>query len=121
MQAGTYTEPTSGLPVLGRTMNGLLPKGDVTTPADLRALNGRIVLVKSSRNRRNPPTAARGWIEVHEKPDAPPEISIAIEFPQMFSTPAHRRSIPLDDATIGRLLAFNDDRPFEFTIDDELV
>jgi hypothetical protein len=92
----------------------------MTTATDLRALQGRIVLVKSTRDRRNPPTAMRGWIEVHEKPDGTPEAAIALEFPQMFEQVAHHRTIPLDDATLGRLLACECNGAYEFTIDDEL-
>lgn len=102
-------------------MNAPFPKDDAMTAKALRELYGRIVFVKSTRDRRNPPTGMRGWIEVHEKPDAAPGVSIAIEFPQMFSTPAHHRSIPLDDAAIERLLASERNGMFEFTVDDELT
>jgi hypothetical protein len=92
----------------------------MTSTNDLRALHGKIVLVKSTRDRRNPPTAMRGWIEVNDRVDAPPEVRIAVEFPQMFTTPAHHRVIPLDDAALARLLATEYNGTFEFTIDDEL-
>jgi hypothetical protein len=90
------------------------------TKTDLHQLHGKIVLVKSTRDRRNPPTAMRGSIEVRETPDAPPVVSIAVDFPQMFTTPAHQRIIPLDDAALARLLASDYNGTFEFTIDDEL-
>jgi hypothetical protein len=93
----------------------------MTTAADLRELQGKIVLVKSTRDRRNPATAMRGWIEVHENAGAAPEMSIAVEFPQMFSVPAHHRTIPLDRGALERLLASERNGTFEFTIDDELV
>jgi hypothetical protein len=93
----------------------------MTTATDLRELQGKIVLVKSTRDRRNPPTAMRGWIEVHENASAPPDVSIAVEFPQMFSFPAHHRTIHLDRAGLDRLLASEYNGTFEFTIDDELV
>jgi hypothetical protein len=88
---------------------------------DLNQLYGRIVLVKSTRDRRNPPTAMRGWIEVAKASSGAPEISIVVEFPQMFTTPAHHRTIPLNEAGLAQLLASERNGTFEFTIDDELV
>jgi hypothetical protein len=121
VQAGTRTEPEPRTLVFCQTMNGLLPKTGVATTTDIRKLNGRVVLVKSNRDRRNPPTGMRGWIEVHEKSGAVPEVSVAVEFPQMFTTPAHHRTIRLDEAAVYRLLASDPNSTFEFTIDDELV
>jgi hypothetical protein len=92
----------------------------MTTATDLRALQGKIVLVKSTRDRRNPPTAMRGWLEVHETPAGAPEVAIAVEFPQMFEQVAHHRVIPLDAAALERLLASERNGTFEFTVDDEL-
>ena len=93
----------------------------MTTAHDLRELQGKIVLVKSTRDRRHPPTAMRGWIEVHENSGATPGVSIAVEFPQMFSVPAHHRTIALDQPALDRLLASERNGTFEFTIEDELV
>jgi hypothetical protein len=92
---------------------------DTETP--LRRLQGKIVLVKSTRDRRNPPTARRGWIEVRETAGSAPEVSLAVEFPQMFTTPAHQRTILLDHASLQRLLASEYNGTFEFAIDDELA
>ena len=90
-------------------------------PGELDGLHGRTVLVKSTRDRRNPPTAMRGTIEVRQHaPDSPPEISLAIEFPQMFRTQAHHRTIVLDPTEVARLLASEYNGTFEFTIEDEL-
>ena len=93
----------------------------MTTATDLRELQGKIVLGKSTRDRRNPPTAMRGWFEVHENSSGAPDVSIAVEFPQMFSVPAHHRTIALDRAALERVLASERNGTFEFTIDDELV
>ena len=93
---------------------------DPAAVTDLRRLHGKIVLVRSTRDHHNPPTAMRGWIEVHETADAAPEVSISIEFPQMFTTRAHHRTIPLDRPALDRLLASEFNGAFEFTIDDEL-
>lgn len=87
----------------------------------LRRLQGKIVLVKSSRDHRNPPTALRGTIEVRENSGAAPEVSLAVDFPQMFTQRAHRRTIPLDPAGITRLMTSEYNGTFEFTIDDELT
>ena len=100
-----------------------LPSRDSTpeTANALRELHGRVVLVKSSRDHHNPPTAMRGWIEVSENPGVAPVVSIAVEFPQMFSRPAHHRTFPLDDAALERLLASERNGAYEFTLDDELT
>lgn len=88
---------------------------------DLERLHGKIVLVKSTRDRRNPPTAMRGTIEVRRHPpDAAPEVALAVEFPQMFRSRAHHRTFVLDHADLMRLLASEYNGTFEFTIDDEL-
>ena len=87
---------------------------------DLSRLAGRVVLVKSTRDRRTPPTALRGSLEVRPNPGAAPDVSVAVEFPQMFTTQAHHRSIPLDPAALKRLLASEYQGTFELTIDDEL-
>jgi hypothetical protein len=88
--------------------------------ADLHALQGRVVLVKSTRDRRNPPTGMRGWIEVVDSGGARPVVRIAVEFPQMFTQPAHHRTFVLDEARLAQLLASERNGTFEFTIDDEL-
>lgn len=91
------------------------------TANDPKQLPGKVVLVKSTRDRRNPPTAMRGWIERHETAGGEPQIGIAVEFPQMFTTRAHHRFIPLDQAALERLMASERDGAFEFAIDDELA
>ena len=72
-------------------------------------------------DRRNPPAGMRGSIEVRETAGARPEVRISIEFPQMFNSRAHHRTIVLDDAEVARLLASERNGAFEFTIDDELA
>jgi len=102
-------------------MESARPLPSVNRDADLRRLNGKIVLVKSSRDRRNPPTALRGTIEVRENPGAAPEVNLAVDFPQMFTQHAHRRTIPLDPEGITQLINSEYNGTFEFTIDDELT
>jgi hypothetical protein len=88
---------------------------------DLKSLHGRIVLVRSSRDLRTPPVAMRGMIEVLEAPSDEPIVSIAVDFPQMFTSPAHRRNIVLSEADVARLVATERRGTFEFTIHDELM
>lgn len=101
-------------------MNALSAPVATTARSDFRDLNGQIVLVRSSRDQRNPPTAMRGWIEVRDAPGTKPVVNIAVEFPQMFTTAAHRRTIPLDDPSRERLRASERNGVFEFTLEDEL-
>lgn len=94
---------------------------DPANAADLHRLHGKIVLVKSSLDRRNPPSAMRGTIEVRDiGSNAVPEVSLSVEFPQMFKTRAHHRTIPLDYTDVMRLLESEYNGTFEFTIDQEL-
>lgn len=94
---------------------------DTAPAADLDRLHGKIVLVKSTKDRRNPPTALRGTIEVRRPaPDSPPEVALAVDFPQMFLSRAHHRTFVLDHSELTRLLASEYNGTFEFTIDDEL-
>ncbi len=88
---------------------------------DLKALQGRVVLVKSTRDIRNPPVALRGMLEVHEEPSGASTVSIEVDFPQMFSVPAHRRSLVLSEEDLARLIASERRGAFEFTIQEELM
>lgn len=88
---------------------------------DLSQISGRIVLVRSSRDHRNPPTAMRGWMEIPSDPSPGHIASIVVEFPQMFASRAHHRTFPLGEDGLSRLLASERDGAFEFTIDDELT
>ena len=92
------------------------------TLPDLRVLDKKIVLVKSSRDRRNPPTALRGTIEVHDDPAdrGTPLVQIALDFPQMFTTRAHHHTITLDAPAIERLVASERNGTYEIAIDEPL-
>lgn len=87
---------------------------------DLRTLHGSLVLLKSRRDRHNPPTAMRGTIEVHESPGLEPQVNLVLDFPQMFTTSARRRTLTLDHAQISELLLSETNGTFEFTIDGDL-
>jgi hypothetical protein len=88
---------------------------------DLKSLHGKQVLVRSTRDIRTPPVALRGTIEVLETPEGGPIVSIAVEFPQMFTAPAHRRNIALSEEDVAQLVATQRRGTFEFTINDELM
>lgn len=90
--------------------------------SDLGSLHDKIVLIKSASDHHEPPTAVRGTIIVKDDAnDCPPEVKLIWEVPDMFNTPAHRRTLILrDDESIRRLLASERDGTFEFTLDHEL-
>jgi hypothetical protein len=89
---------------------------------DLNSLHGRVVLVESALDHHNPPTGVRGSIEVTEDPRGTlgPKVQIALDFPQMFLTPAHHRTIPLSAADLEQLLASERNGSFEFVINGPL-
>jgi hypothetical protein len=103
MNTAAHSNPTTNVP-----------------PDDVRRLHGKTVLVKSTKDRRNPPTGVRGYIEVHDKDAGCPEVSIALEFPQMFTSRAHHRVIPLDQAAVAKLLSCECNGTYEYTIDQEI-
>lgn len=92
------------------------------TLTDLRALHNKIVLVRSTRDRRKPPTAIRGTIEVHDDPArrGTPLVQIALDFPQMFKTRAHHHTLTLDEKAVERLVASEHNGAYELTIDERL-
>jgi hypothetical protein len=78
-----------------------------TISPDVRRLHGRSILVRSTQERRNPETAVRGTIEVD---DASGQVRVALEFPQMFTTRAHHRTIVLGERDLEQLVAAAGDR-----------
>lgn len=89
------------------------------TTAELAYLHGKSVLVRSSIDHRNPPTARRGWLEVRLV-DGAPRVQIALEFPQMFQTCAHGRTLTLDEEAVERLLESEREGAFALTIEGPL-
>ncbi|HEX2852804.1 MAG TPA: hypothetical protein VHO24_06165 [Opitutaceae bacterium] len=92
---------------------------------DLRALDGKIVLVKSAGDFRNPPTAVRGTIAVRELGESfesrqRPEVHLVLSFPDMFNRGAHQHIVALDDREIERLVASGREGTYEFALDREL-
>lgn len=89
------------------------------TREELDYLNGKSVLVRSACDHHNPPTAVRGTIEVRENANGP-LVQVALEFPQMFSTRAHHRTLTLAEEDIERLLESESEGTFDLTIDEPL-
>jgi hypothetical protein len=88
---------------------------------DLHHLSRAIVLVKSSRDRRTPPTALRGTIEVYEASDGVAAVvKVALDYPEMFNTAAHHRLITLSDAEVDELIASERDGVYQVTVDEDL-
>jgi hypothetical protein len=71
---------------------------------DLSSLNGKVVLVSSAVDKRNPPTGRRGTLFVDADERGEPVVSVEIEFPEMFTSRAHRRRIVLDHEQIEQLM-----------------
>ena len=76
---------------------------------DLRELNGRIVLVCSADDRRNPPTGRRGTLKVVEPPQGGAAVvTIEVEFPEMFTSRAHIHRIQLNPEQVSQMLESSD-------------
>ena len=89
--------------------------------ADLTDIDGKIVLVTSARDHRNPPTGMRGTIRVRDTGVGDRHVvQIELEFPQMFLTRAHHRTLTLTDAEIDQLVTANYDGTFSLQLDDRL-
>jgi hypothetical protein len=87
---------------------------------DLRELNGKLVLVCSAQDYRNPPTGRRGTIFVQEATNGRQQVEVEIEFPQMFTTPAHVRRAILSDDEVAQMLASEHYGAFTVTLKDRL-
>lgn len=85
---------------------------------DLHSLDGRPVLVKTTAGLQGQPSVLPGTIEVRAAAgDAPrPRVGIVVECQDVFDGTAARRSIPLDDHALGRLLASEHGGRFEFSV-----
>lgn len=87
----------------------------------LSSLDGKIVLVRSAVDQRNPPTGIRGTLRVMEDAISHrPVVHIELDFPQMFTTRAHHRTVTLTEAEIAELLQSDDSGTFSVTLPDRL-
>lgn len=87
---------------------------------DLTRLNGQSVLVKSTADHRDPPTALRGTIDARPGADGRADVKIVLEYPDMNNTAARRGVIPVGEQDAERLLAQGRDGVCEYTIDSPL-
>ena len=85
-------------------------------------MHGHSVLVRSRRDRRNPPTALRGTIDANpaEGEEKGSGVRIVLEYPDMFTSPAHQGIIELDEPAAERLARSEHDGVFEFEVDAPL-
>jgi len=84
---------------------------------DRNDLDGKIVLVRSTRDLRNPPTALRGTLRLAPLEKGRNLVQVVLDFPEMFTAPAHQKVIVLDDATVERLVSSVRAGTFECTLD----
>lgn len=89
-------------------------------PDDLTRLHGQSVLVKSSLDRHDPPTALRGTIEARPDEGGQPVVRIILDYPDMCNTAARRRVITLDVGGIQRLMADEHDGVYKYTVNHSL-
>ena len=84
-------------------------------------IDGATVLVKSIRDHSNPPTAMRGT-GVLKEVAAPggSGVAVALEYPDMFNTPAHHRTIELTAAQAEVLARSERDGVYEIALDVDL-
>ena len=86
--------------------------------AKIEKLHGKSVLVKSSRDSRTPAIALRGSLQVENttgRRDGT-QVKVALDYPEMFTSPAHQLVIPLDVSEVSRLLSSGADEPYEITL-----
>jgi hypothetical protein len=86
----------------------------------LTHLHGQSVLVKSTADYSDPPTALRGTIDARADSRGEPAVKIILEYPDMNNRAARHGVIPLDNAGVTRLLAGEHDGVFEYTINRPL-
>lgn len=91
------------------------------TATDRLHMHGASVLVRSTQDQRNPPTALRGTIDAQASDGSElSRVRIVLEYPDMFTVPAHQGVIELDEAQAERLRASEREGVYEFTIDEPL-
>jgi hypothetical protein len=88
---------------------------------DVRELEGRVVLVKSARDTHNPPTGVRGNIAVKaHAEEGLATVCVVLDLPDMFTSPAHSRIIPLDEEQLRQLLASERNGTYELLLQESL-
>lgn len=88
---------------------------------DVTALHGKVVLVCSAQDTRNPPTGRRGTIVVTpDTADGSPAVDVEIDFPQMFTRSAHLRRVRLSEAQVSHMLESEHYGTFTVMLEDRL-
>jgi hypothetical protein len=69
-------------------------------------LDGRTVLVRTAGDPHNPAVALLGTLQVVPEPmfSDRPRVTLVVNYPDMFTAPAHQRRFELGEAEIQRLL-----------------
>lgn len=85
---------------------------------ELRQLEGKTVLVRSTADSHNPPVGKNGTIHILDTGEnGAARLEVVLEFPDMFSGPAHRRAIILEGAEIEKLLSTERAGVYELKVD----
>lgn len=94
----------------------------IMTALSWEAYEGRNVLVRMAGDRHNPAVAARGMLHFRPKGErtGKARAPLVVDFPDMFTSPAHQRVFELDDAAVGRFLAGGSEGVLEWTVDANL-
>lgn len=85
----------------------------------LHELEGKVVLVCSAQDHRNPPTGLRGTLHVHDE-NGQAVVQVEMDFPQMFTTRAHHRTVLLNEEQIEEILRSDDYGSYTVTLPDRL-
>lgn len=88
-------------------MAGMENEPRIELSGERRILDGRTLLVRTAGDHRNPAVALRGTLKVVPEPmfSDRPRVKLVVNYPDMFTAPAHQRVFELGDAEIERLLA----------------
>lgn len=85
---------------------------------ELKQLEGKTVMVRSTADQHNPPVGKNGTIHILDTGEnGPARLEVVLEFPDMFSGPAHRRVIVLEGSAIEELLSTERAGVYELEVD----
>ena len=85
---------------------------------ELRQLEGKTVLVRSTADHHNPPVGRNGTIHIlNTGENGSARLEVVLEFPDMFSEPAHRRVIVLEGAEVEKLISTERAGVYELQLD----
>ena len=85
---------------------------------DLLRLHGATVLVEARHDHANPPVSLRGTVEARPDAAGRPDVKIVVEYPDMFSHPATRGVIALNEPEARELLASNRGGVLHYLVDE---